>query len=105
MWANVNNITTVSKLSLVSKSAKVREMEFPAQTVANPETFDVPASWTVTAVETLNTLSNQWENCAGEFDITNTTHEDAAGNTVNYKRYTDNRGYSADSRKVRIKWS
>ena len=105
LWANTSDITTVAKQSLVSKSAKVKEFNFPAQTIANPEIFDVPASWTVTAVEVLNTLSNQWENCASEFTITDTTHNDAGGASTNYKRYTDNRGYNAGARKVRVKWS
>lgn len=105
LWANTSNITTVTKQSLVSKSTKVKEFNFPAQTIANPEVFDIPASWTVTAVEVLNTLSNQWESCASEFTVTDTTHNDAGGASVNYKRYTDNRGYNAGARKVRVKWS
>lgn len=105
LWANTAAIATVAKLALVSKSAKLKEFNFPAATVANPETFDVPASWTVTAVEVLNTLSNQWESCASEFTITDTTHEDAGGTSVAYKRYTNNLGYAMDSRKIRIKWS
>lgn len=105
LYANTSDITTITKQSLVSKSVKVKEFNFPAQTVANPEVFDVPASWTITAVEVLNTLSNQWENAAGEFDIIDTAHDDAAGNQVIYKRYTDNRGYSAGARKIRIKWN
>ena len=44
IWANTTNISTVAKLSLVSKSTKQRDMTFPAQTVANPEIFDIPAS-------------------------------------------------------------
>lgn len=105
LWANTSNITAVAKLALVSKSVKVKEFNFPAQTVANPEVFDVPASWTVTAVEVLNTLSNQWEDCSSEFTVTDTTHDDAGGNSTAYKRYTDNRGYQAGARKVRVKWS
>lgn len=105
IWANTSNITTVAKQSLVSKSTKVKQFNFPAQTVANPEIFDVPSAWTVTAVEVLNTLSNQWEDCSSEFTVTSTTHEDAGGNTVNYARYTDNRGYAAGARSVRVKWS
>ena len=105
MWANTANITSIAKLSLVSKSAKSRELQFPAQTVANPEVFDIPASWTVSAVEVKNDLSGAWENCASEFTVTDTTHNDAAGNSVAYKRYTDNRGFSAGARKIRVRWS
>lgn len=105
LYANTANITTVAKLALVSKSAKVKEFSFPAQTVANPHEFHVDASWTVTSVEVLNTLSNQWENCASEFNVSNTTHEDAGGNTVNYKKYVCNLGVATGDRKIRIKWS
>ena len=80
-------------------------MNFPAQTVANPEIFDIPASWTVTAVQVKNDLSGQYEDCSSEFTVTNTTHDDAGGNTINYKRYTDNRGYNAGARTIRVKWS
>lgn len=105
LWANTTNIGNVDKLALVSKSTKQKEFTFPAQTVANPECFDVPASWNVTAIETLNPLSNTWGNCAGEFSVTDISHDDASGNLVAYKRYTDNRGYNAGARSVRIKWS
>ena len=70
-----------------------------------PEIFDVPSSWTVTAVETLNPLSGQWEDCASEFTTSSTTHDDAGGVSTAYTRYTDNRGYGAGARQVRVKWS
>lgn len=105
LWANTANIATVAKLALVSKNAKVKEFNFPAQTVTNPEEFHTPTSWSITAIEVLNTLSNQWENCAGEFTVTDTTHTDAGGNTVNYKKYLCNLGVATGSRKIRIKWS
>lgn len=105
LYSNQSNIVSVTKEPLVSKSAKQKEFTFPAQTIANPEEFHVPADWIITAIEVLNTLSNQWESCANEFTISNTTHTDAAGNTVNYKRYVDNRGYKAGSRKIKIRWS
>ena len=105
LWANTSNITQITKQALVSKSTKLKAFTFPSATVANPEVFDVPASWTVTAVEVLNTLSGQWENCASEFTITDTTHDDAGGTSTAYKRYTCNLGYDMGSRQVRIKWS
>lgn len=105
LWANIASISEIAKQALVSKTAKVKEFTFPAATIANPEVFDVPASWTVTAVEVFNTLSNTWETCASEFTITDVTHDNAAGTSVNYKRYTCNLGYAMDSRKIRFKWS
>ena len=105
IWANTASISTVAKLNLVSKNSRTYTFEFPAQTVANPEEFHLDANWNVTAIESLNTLSGQWENCANEFTQGTTTHDDAAGNPVSYKTFVDNRGYNAGSRKVRVKWS
>ena len=105
LWANIASITQVAKQALVSKTTGLKAFTFPAATAANPEIFDVPASWTVTAVEVLNTLSNIWEDCSSEFTITDTTHNDASDTAVNYKRYTCNLGYAMDSRQIRIKWS
>lgn len=105
LWANTANIGTIAKLTLVSKKAKQKDFSFPAQTVANPEVFDIPASWTVTAVQVKNDLSGQWEDAASQFTVTDTTHNDAAGTSVAYKRYTFNLGYATGSRAVRVKWS
>lgn len=105
IWANTAAIGTVAKLALVSKSAKQKDFAFPAQTVANPEVFDIPASWTVTAVQVKNDLSGQYEDAVSQFSVTDTTHNDAAGNSVAYKRYTFNLGYPTGARSVRVKWS
>lgn len=105
IWSNSAAIGTIAKDALVAKSAGTKTFVFPAATVANPEVFDVPADWTITHVELLNTLSNQWENCASEYTITDTTHDDAGGTSTAYKRYTNNLGYDMGSRSVRIKWS
>ena len=105
LWSNTAAIGTIAKNALVSASAKEKVFVFPPATVANPEVFDVPASWTVTRVEVLNTLSNQWEECAREFTITDTAHDDAGGVSTAYKRYTCNLGYAMGSRSIRIKWS
>ena len=100
LWSNAANITSVVKESLISKSTRQKQFNFPAQTALNPEVFDVPASWNVTAVELLNTLNNQWVNCASEFDVTDVTH-----GAIAYKRYTYNGGDATGARSVRIKWS
>lgn len=105
LWANTASITDVAKLDLVSKSAKIKEFTFPAATIANPEIFDIPADWTVTAVEVLNTLSNTWEDCSSEFTVSDTVHDDAAGTETAYKRYTCNLGYAMGTRQIRVKWS
>lgn len=105
LWSNTAAIGTIAKNSLVSKSAGVHTFVFPAATVANPEVFDVPASWTVGTIKVLNTLSNQWEDCAREFTATDTTHDDAGGTSTAYKRYTCNLGYAMGSRQIKITWT
>ena len=105
IWANTSNIATVAKLNLVSKTAKQKDFSFPAQTVANPEIFDIPASWTVTAVQVKNDLSGQYEDASAQFTVTDTAHNNAAGSPVAYKRYTFNLGYDTGARQVRVKWS
>lgn len=105
MWANTANITTVAKLSLVAKSTKQRDMTFPAQTTANPEIFDIPASWTVTAVQVKNDLSGAWEDASSQFTVTDTTHDNAGGVSTAYKRYTFNMGIGTGSRQIRVKWN
>ena len=105
IWANTAAISTVAKLALVSKSAKVKQFDFPDATIASPERFDIPASWNITAVEVKNDLSGAYEDCSSEFTTGTTTHNDAAGNPVNYVTYTDNRGYDAGARTIRVKWS
>ena len=105
MWANTANIATIAKLSLVAKSAKQRDMVFPAQTVANPEVFDIPASWNVTAVQVKNDLSGQYEDASSQFTVTDVTHNNAGGVSTNYKRYTFNMGIATGQRTVRVKWS
>ena len=105
IWANTSNIETVTKQALVSKSAKQKEIVFPAQTATNPEIFDIPGTWNVTSIEVLNPLSGRWDSVISEFDVSNITHPDAGGYDAAYKRYTDNRGYNAGSRTLRVKWS
>lgn len=105
LWANTANIATVAKLALVSKTAKQNVFDFPAATIANPETFDVPASWTVTAIEVKNDLTGAWDNCDTQFNHSEVQHSDASGTSVNYTRYYCNLGYDMAARQIRVKWS
>ena len=105
LWASIPTSGIIKKQALVSKGAKQKVFSFPSAFDVTPETFDVPADWTVTAVEVKNDLTGAYDDCSSEFSITDTTHPDAAGNTVNYKRYTCNLGYAMDARDIRIKWS
>lgn len=100
VWSNVQDITQMAKEPPTTN--KVFSFTFPAQTVANPERFSIPASWTVSKIEVLNDLSGKYEDCASEFTVSDATMQDAAGNDVAYKDYTDNRGYNADTRTIRL---
>ena len=105
LWANTDNIATVAKLSLVSKSTKKKEFTFPASTVAQPEIFDVPISWSLTTLKVYDDFNKEWIDASSEFTITDTTHDDAAGVSTAYKRYTCNLPYPMDSRRIQIEWS
>lgn len=107
MWGNLTDIMTISKLDLISKSEGVRVMDFVSQTVANPEVFDMPASWTVTAVEAKNELTGAWDDASDQFAVTDVTHTapDDPTLTIYYKRYTCSLGYATGPRTIRVKWN
>ena len=105
IWANESNAAVIAKCPLVSASTRVKIFEFPACSIANPETFDVPTNWNITAIEVKNDLNNLFEDCAIEFTTSDTTHSDAGGNTTAYTRYSCNLGYDMASRTIRIKWN
>ena len=105
IWANESNAAVIAKCPLVSITDRVKIFEFPACSIANPEVFDVPASWNITAIEVKNDLNNLFEDCAIEFTSSDITHSDAGGTTTAYTRYSCNLGYDMASRTIRIKWS
>lgn len=105
IWANESNVATISKCSLVSMSVKQKIFEFPACSIANPEVFDIPSSWNVTAVEVKNDLNELFEDCSIEFTMSDTSHSDAGGNSVAYTRYSCNLGYDMGPRTIRVKWN
>ena len=104
IWSNAADNSVIAKEELISKSAKTKTFNFAPQTATSPEVFDIPSSWNVTAIEVFNEITKDFEDNAEEFDVTNTVHQNAAGMDVSYKRYSDNRGYKADERQIRIKW-
>lgn len=105
LWANTNTIASIDKQPLVDKSTGHAIFTFPPQTEQNPEVFDIPGSWTVTAIEVYNQLSGKYEDCSREFSSSAVTHQDASGSDVAYTRYRDNRGYKSGSRTVRVSWN
>jgi len=104
-WSNTSVATEITKNNLISKKSKQIVLNFPATPIEHPETFDVPASWTVTSVEVKNDLTGNWDDCLSTFAISDVVHTNAAGEEVNYKRYTCNLGYDMGARQIKIKWS
>lgn len=107
VWSNVADITDIRKIepTTIKYSDKQATLEFPAATIANPETFDVPSSWSVTSITYYNSFTQSWDDVAFEFSVTTTTHLDAGGETVSYNRYTYNKGIPIDNRNVKITWN
>jgi len=102
IWSNES--TTMAKCPLVSITERQKIFEFPACQSSNPETFDIPSSWNVTAVEVKNDLNELFEDCSIEFTTSDTSHSDAGGTSVAYTRYTCNLGYDMGPRTIRVKW-
>lgn len=100
MFSNSSDIGVIAKHA--PTTTKFTTMLFPPQTTANPETFSIPASWTLSKLEVLNDMSGKFEDVSSEFTVTDETRQDAAGNDVAYKKYTDNRGYNAGSRTIKV---
>lgn len=98
--SNKDNIAAMAKHA--PTTGKVFEMRYPPQTAANPEKFAIPATWSVSKLEVLNDLSGKYEDVSGEFTVSDVTMQDAAGNDVAYKLYTDNRGYAAADRTIKV---
>lgn len=108
VWANTSDITDIRKIAptTIKYSDKKATFNFPACTTANPEIFEVPASWTITSIQTPNAfIQGQWDDVTFEFSESNSTHLDAAGETINYTKYTFNKGYGVDSRQIKITWN
>ena len=96
LWSNAADITVMDAETVTGTS---KSWTWAPQTREHPETFDVPADLTLTALEVLNEITNKWEDVSAEFTVSETEHDGEA-----YRRYTDNRGYRAGSRQIRITW-
>lgn len=105
IWANASDITTVAKQPLVSVSDGEIVINFAPQTILNPEEFHIPTALSVNGIYVQNPFSESWEEISREFDVSTTTHTDASGSTVNYRKYVDNRGYGATGRTIKVTWA
>lgn len=105
-YDNTADITSVAKQALFDYTkTKSKEYLFPKQFVATPEVFEIPASLTVKTIEVKSDLSGLFEDCSAEFTVSDVTHQNAGGADVAYKRYTDNRGYDAGPRTIKVTWA
>lgn len=104
-WVNSSNASTIEKQTLISKKPKTYTVNFPPCDENNPEVFDVPTSWTITAIEIYNDLTSKWEDCSDEFTMSTVTHENSSGDSVTYNRYTCILPYEMDARNIKIRWS
>lgn len=100
LWSNAANNAVIAKEQLMSKSVGMKVFDFGIQYEDSPNTFDVPASWNVTAVEILNTLSGQWVDYRAGFDVSDVRH----GSKL-YKRYAGNERVKSGERSHRVKWT
>ena len=105
LWSNSAAANTLAKMDLISKADRQFIFDFPACDEDHPESFDIPASWTVAAIEVKNELTNAWDDCSEEFSTSTVLHDDANGNAVSYTRYTCNLGYEMGARNIRVKWA
>ena len=105
-WINdPDDPDTIIKNDLISKKDGNTLLTFPKVTREQAEIFDLPASWTLTGIQIYNTISQKWDTITSQFDASTVTHENAAGETVTYTRYTNNLGYGMASRQLKILWS
>ena len=104
-WGNGNDPDVIEKIPLISKKPGTIDITFAPVDDDQAEKFDIPASWTLTAIKVYNPLSLVWDTITSQFTPTDVTHEDAAGQTVAYKRYTCNLGYGMGERELKIEWS
>lgn len=99
LWSNAADNSVVAK-EQINKAAGTKTWTFAPCTEESPEIFAVPADWTVTAIESYNDFTRDFDDCSDEFTPSSWTQEG-----VSYRKYTDNREVDAGSRTIRIKWS
>lgn len=104
-WGNGEDPDDIEKMDLISKKPGEIKITFGPVEDGQAETFDVPASWTNVKIAVENSFTKKWDDCTSQFTVTNVTHENSAGQTVNYKRYTCNLGYAMGARELKITWS
>lgn len=94
-YTNKDNITAFAKLPLTTN--KTLDVTFVAETASNKHAFKIPATFNVTKITLLNTLSGKYEDYSvSRFSVT-TENIDVQGANVQYKVYTRNDGTNGSS--------
>lgn len=95
-FTNKANITEFAKEALTIER-KLSNVKFVAETSNNKHTFKIPAKYTVSKIEILNTMSGKFEN----YDINNfvvtTENVTVQSKQISYKVYTRNDGTNGES--------
>lgn len=104
LWANNNSIDEITKQPILNPNIKSIVFEYPPATESNPETFDIPAYWRLKSIKVENPLTGNWDDCETEFSYSGVTHENLAGESIQYSRYYCNLGYDMASRKIMVTW-
>ena len=95
-YTNASNNSTFSKMSLTTSSS-MSALKFAAEG-PNKHAFKIPAKYTLTKTELLNTLSGKYETFATSNWTVTTENITVQGNTVAYKVYTRNdSGFNGES--------
>lgn len=106
-WWMINSSGEMTKQELKSKASGEALIQFPDRKPDEgvQETLDIPASWNITDILFYNPITREWVDDSDEFVTSTASHPDAAGNMVDYVRYTGILPYAGASREFKIKWT
>ena len=106
-WSNVNDLSTMEKMKLVSKfihdqyNTYGRRFNFPQQSSTNRVMIDVPPEYIITNI--LMSTEGSRVPVSSQFSESTVTHQDLTGNNVTYTRYTDN-GDVSEEKIIIFEW-
>lgn len=112
--ATINGVyplfATTADIAMLTKQALTNGTQLtfkaPAESAGGRHAFKLPAKYTLTKVEALNTLSNQYEDIGiAEFGDVTTANETVQGKPVSYKTYKRNSAALSGETTFRITFS
>lgn len=102
LYANSNDIQTIQKQPLVSKSRKYVEIEFPPQDETNRYTFEVPSTWTINYIFMYNSVSQSYDENNNK--LSDFIHETINKYGVSYIQYKNKGTIKSGKNKYKIIW-